>query len=76
MLLLTQTDGEFTAEVWNTMGHGECPQADWDALDGGAVATERGTILALLNGLRVQRSDAGDGASRTLSGSSPAVRPS
>lgn len=52
VLLLAQTDGVFTAEVWNTMGHGECPQADWDALDGGAIAKERGTILALLNGPR------------------------
>ncbi len=52
VLLLSQVDGSFTAEVWNTMGHSDCPQAEWDALDGGAIAKDRGVILALLNGPR------------------------
>ncbi len=52
VLLLSQTDGLFAAEVWNTMGYGDCPQADWEALDGGAIAKDRGVVLALLNGPR------------------------
>lgn len=52
ILLLSQPDGAFQAEVWNTLGLNDCPQADWDALDAGAIAEERGALLALLNGPR------------------------
>jgi hypothetical protein len=52
VLLLSEDDGVYTAEVWNTLGLNDCPQEAWDALDAGAIAAERGALLALLNGPR------------------------
>lgn len=52
VLLLSQDAGEYRADVWNTLGLNECPQDQWDALDGPAIAEERGALLALLNGPR------------------------
>lgn len=52
VLLLSQEDGRFGAEVWNTLGLNDCPQEQWDALDGAAIAEERGVLTALLNGPR------------------------
>ncbi len=52
VLLLRAESGRFSAEVWNTLGMNDCPQAAWDQLDAAAVAEERGSRLALLNGPR------------------------
>ncbi len=52
VLLLREEDGAFRAEVWNTLGMNDCPQAEWEALDATAIAEERGALLALLNGPR------------------------
>ncbi|MDO8390567.1 MAG: hypothetical protein Q7V57_08770 [Actinomycetota bacterium] len=52
VLLLRQEATGLVADVWNTMGHSTCPQADWEALDAAAIATERGSLLARLNGPR------------------------
>lgn len=52
VLLLRSTDGEFSAEVWNTLGENDCPQAEWAKLDAAAIKTERGAIAAILNGPR------------------------
>ena len=52
VLLLSEDDGTYTAEVWNTLGLNDCPQEAWDALDAGAIAAERGALVALLNGPR------------------------
>lgn len=52
VLLLSEADGTFFAEVWNTLGLNDCPQEAWDALDAGAIAAERGALVALLNGPR------------------------
>jgi hypothetical protein len=52
VLLLREEDGAFRAEVWNTLGMNDCPQAEWEALDATAIAAERGALLALLNGPR------------------------
>ena len=52
VLLLRSTDGEFSAEVWNTLGENDCPQAEWDQLDAAAIATERNALAAILNGPR------------------------
>ena len=52
VLLLSEDDGAYTAEVWNTLGLNDCPQEAWDALDAGAIAAERGALVALLNGPR------------------------
>ena len=34
VLLLSGSDGTYSAEVWNTLGLNDCPQEAWDALDG------------------------------------------
>ena len=52
VLLLGKEGPDFVAHVWNTMGHSDCPQADWVALDPTALAAEHGAPLALLNGPR------------------------
>ena len=52
VLLVRHEAGSFSAEVWNTMGFNECPQAAWDELDAGEIAAERGATLALMNGPR------------------------
>lgn len=52
-VLLLRNDGTaYSAEVWNTLGMNDCPQADWDALDATAIATERKATAAILNGPR------------------------
>lgn len=52
VLLLTNDAGNFRADVWNTLGMNDCPQADWEALDAEAIGTERGALAAILNGPR------------------------
>lgn len=52
VLLLSERDGTYSAEVWNTLGLNDCPQADWDALDAEAIAAERDVLAARLNGPR------------------------
>jgi hypothetical protein len=52
VLLLSRGDDGFSAEVWNTMGMSDCPQDQWEALDAQTIATDRGAVLALLNGPR------------------------
>ncbi len=52
VLLLRTEAGEYTAEVWNTLGENDCPQDQWEALDATAIATEREATAAILNGPR------------------------
>ncbi|MEZ5177342.1 MAG: hypothetical protein R2746_03410 [Acidimicrobiales bacterium] len=52
VLLVRQEGGEFSAEVWNTLGENDCPREQWEALDATAIATERGATAAILNGPR------------------------
>ena len=54
VLLLHKDDatGAFSAEVWNTLGENDCPQAEWDELDASAIAKERKALAAVLNGPR------------------------
>lgn len=52
VLLLSETGGTWSAEVWNTLGLNRCPQEAWDALDVEAIAAERGVAAARLNGPR------------------------
>jgi hypothetical protein len=52
VLLLTKDAGGYQADVWNTMGMSDCPPDQWKALDAKTIASERGAILALLNGPR------------------------
>lgn len=52
VLLLNLVDAQFHADVWNSMGFGDCPQEQWDALDAATIAKDRGVLIALLNGPR------------------------
>lgn len=53
VLVLRKTDhGTFAADVHNTLGLNDCPQAAWDALDPTAIAEERGALGVVLNGPR------------------------
>jgi hypothetical protein len=52
VLLLRADNGTFMAEVWNTLGMNDCPDAEWQALDAAAIAHERGALSAILNGPR------------------------
>jgi len=45
-------DSDATAEVWNTMGLNDCPQAAWDELDLNDVKAQTGASLAAINGPR------------------------
>jgi hypothetical protein len=38
--------------VWNTIGLNRCPAAEWEAIDAGALAGERGATLVIKNGPR------------------------
>ncbi len=58
VLLPRIVDARLNAEVWNSFGLNECPDAEWKALDAAAIKEERGTILALLNGPRYWLMDA------------------
>jgi hypothetical protein len=44
--------------VWNTIGFNDCPQDKWDAIDAGALATERGDAAVVKNGPRYFLMDA------------------
>jgi ABC-type transport system substrate-binding protein len=52
VLLLSEGDDGFGAEVWNSMGMSDCPDDQWEALDAQQIAQERGALVALLNGPR------------------------
>ena len=52
VLLVDVVDGSGVAEVFNSWPLNDCPDAEWRALDGPAIATASGASLALLNGPR------------------------
>jgi hypothetical protein len=58
VLLLRLIEGRLNAEVWNSYGLNDCPDAAWKALDPSAIKTERGALAALLNGPRYWLMDA------------------
>jgi hypothetical protein len=49
------------ATVWNTIGRNLCPPAQWNAIDTGAIARERGDTAVVLNGPRRWVIDAASG---------------
>jgi len=51
LLASPEAGGRLRADVWNSGPFG-CPQADWEALDSDALASEFGVQTALLNGPR------------------------
>lgn len=59
VLILHAIDGRLNADVWNTFGYNDCPQADWEALDVDAIkAGSEGALFVLLNGPRYWLMDA------------------
>ena len=52
VLLLGPSDEGISVTVWNSYPMGDCPDDQWRELDGAAIAAERGSALALLNGPR------------------------
>lgn len=52
VLLLTFVDDYIVADVYNSMGYGLCPQAQWDGLDADKIAASYDSDAALLNGPR------------------------
>ena len=46
------SSGGYTADVYNTIGVNDCPEAAWNAVDFSALATEKGVLLAAPNGPR------------------------
>jgi hypothetical protein len=58
VLLARLSEGRLNADVWNTYGLNDCPDAAFKALDPAAIAKERGALTALLNGPRYWLMDA------------------
>jgi len=58
VLLARLVDGRLNAQVYNSYGLNDCPEAAWKALDAGAIKTERAVLAALLNGPRYWLMDA------------------
>ncbi len=52
VLLVRDDQGRFHAEIWNSMGLGDCPQQAWDALSATRIAAEHDAVTAILNGPR------------------------
>lgn len=56
-----ETPGLIDIEIWGSQSLGNCPQADWEALDFDAIQAEYGAIAALPNGPRAILADFGGG---------------
>jgi hypothetical protein len=52
VLLVSAADGQYRAEVYNTLGLNDCPPALFAELDLEAIAAEHGALVALRNGPR------------------------
>src|SRR5437667_4346247 len=52
VLLLRAAPAGITADVYNTDPINACPEAQWQAMDAGAIKAENGSLAALLNGPR------------------------
>jgi hypothetical protein len=52
VLLLHPAPAGITADVYNTYPVNACPEAQWKAMDAGALKAENGALVALLNGPR------------------------
>jgi hypothetical protein len=52
VLLLHPAPAGITADVYNTFPINDCPAAQWNAMDAGAIARENTMLVALLNGPR------------------------
>ncbi len=52
VLVVRENNGAYSAEIWNSMGLGDCPQAAWVALDPVEITRESQALITLLNGPR------------------------
>ena len=52
VFLVTPTEGEIVADVYNSYGLNDCPEDLWAGLDTAAIAAEHSAPLAILNGPR------------------------
>jgi len=52
VLLLRAAPAGITADVYNTYPVNTCPEAQWKAMDAGAIKAQNGALAALLNGPR------------------------
>jgi haloalkane dehalogenase len=52
ILLFSLQGGELQAEVYNTLGLNQCPQAQWEAIDADMTAAEYDVLAAAKNGPR------------------------
>lgn len=52
LVIVKKPSTDFIAEVWNTTGFSDCPQADWDAIDAATTAAAEGGLVVLKNGPR------------------------
>jgi uncharacterized protein (DUF1330 family) len=52
IILANITAEGIVADVWSTLGLNLCPQDDWDAINGPAIAAELGAAVAVKNGPR------------------------
>ncbi len=74
VLLLHPAPAGITADVYNTYPVNDCPEAQWQALDAGAIARENSMLVALLNGPRywlmdtIEQNDSGDQVHKTFGG--------
>ena len=58
VLLLRAVEGRLNADVWNSFGYNECPEAEWQALDVDTIKADSGALFVLLNGPRFWLMDA------------------
>jgi hypothetical protein len=58
----SETAGLVNFEIWGSQGLGNCPQADWEALNFDAIQAEYDAMVALPNGPRAMLTDFGGGA--------------
>ncbi len=52
LFVVKRQRAHLAAEVYNTLGLNECPQAAWDAIDTAKVASQLGAVRVLRNGPR------------------------
>ena len=74
VLLLHPAPAGITADVYNTFPINDCPEAQWKAMDAGAIARENGMPIAVLNGARywlmdtIEQNDSGAQAHKSFGG--------
>jgi haloalkane dehalogenase len=68
VLAITLDDMVAIVDVYNTMGHNDCPADQWSQLDAAAIARTNGLLMARLNGPRYWVIDGIQGRGASLTG--------